>query len=114
MWWKICCFTGAALLWSSGMMSWAQQSTSQQPALQRDDPATSGAGPTSRAPGQLDYDSPKDVAHGRALREDVRDHDRPRHQLGMNFVRANGRDEGARPHIVKPQIGLTRRGACPR
>ena len=60
MWWKICCFTGAALLWSSGMMSWAQQSTSQQPALQRDDPATSGAGPTSRAPGQLDYDSPKD------------------------------------------------------
>ncbi len=41
MWWKICCFTGAALLWSSGMMSWAQQSTSQQPALQRDDPATS-------------------------------------------------------------------------
>jgi hypothetical protein len=57
------------------------------------------------------------IAHGRALREDVRDHGRPRHQLGMNFallriVRANGRDEGARPHIVKPQIGLTRRGAC--
>jgi hypothetical protein len=57
------------------------------------------------------------IAHGRALREDVRDHGRPRHQLGMNFallriVRANGRDEGAGPHIVRPQIGHTRRGAC--
>jgi hypothetical protein len=61
VWWKICCFTGAvALLWGSGSMSWAQQSTSQQPPLQRDDPATSGAGPTSGAPGQLNYDPPKD------------------------------------------------------
>ena len=41
------------------MVSWAQQNPGQQAPLQRDDPATSGAGPTSGAPGQLDYDSPK-------------------------------------------------------
>jgi hypothetical protein len=59
VWWKI--FIGAAaLLWGSASMSWAQQSTSQQPPLQRHDPATSGAGPTSGAPGQLNYDPPKD------------------------------------------------------
>jgi len=39
-------------------ISWAQQSDPQPPA-QRDDPATSGAGPTSGAPGQYDYDPPK-------------------------------------------------------
>src|SRR5262245_7980725 len=36
---------------------WAQQ-TPQVP-VQRDDPATSGAGPTSGAPGQLDFEPPK-------------------------------------------------------
>ena len=61
MWWKICCFTGAAaLLWGAASMAWAQQSTSPQPPVQRHDPATSGAGPTSRAPGELNYDPPKD------------------------------------------------------
>ena len=57
MWWKIC--IAACLLWSSAIVSWAQQNAGQQPPLQRDDPATSGAGPTSGAPGQLDYDSPR-------------------------------------------------------
>ncbi len=54
--------TGAALLCASNGMScaisWAQQSDPQPPA-QRDDPATSGAGPTSGSPGQYDYDPPK-------------------------------------------------------
>jgi hypothetical protein len=51
---------GAAVLCAT---SWttacAQQSAPQQPPSQRDDPATSGAGPTSSAPGQLNYDPPK-------------------------------------------------------
>ncbi len=55
--------TGAALLCASCGMpattSFAQQSGAQPPAVPRDDPATSGAGPTSGAPGQLDYDRPK-------------------------------------------------------
>ena len=55
--------TGAALLCASsglpGAPSFAQQSGAQAPAVPRDDPATSGAGPTSGAPGQLDYDRPK-------------------------------------------------------
>jgi hypothetical protein len=59
MWWKIG-FACSVLLWTSVVASFAQQNTPQQPALQRDDPATSGAGPTSRAPGQYNYDSPKD------------------------------------------------------
>jgi hypothetical protein len=54
--------TGAALLCASNGMScaisWAQQNDPQSPA-QRHDPATSGAGPTSGAPGQYDYDRPK-------------------------------------------------------
>ena len=57
--------TGAALLCaSSGMLattSFAQQGGAQPPAVPRDDPATSGAGPTSGAPGQLDYDRPKEA-----------------------------------------------------
>jgi hypothetical protein len=51
---------GVALLTACHTTSWAQQSESQQPSSQRHDPATVGAGPTSRAPGQLDYDPPKD------------------------------------------------------
>ncbi len=54
--------TGALLCVSSGLpatTSFAQQSDAQPPAVPRDDPATSGAGPTSGAPGQLDYDRPK-------------------------------------------------------
>ena len=54
--------TGAAVLCAlNGMscaISWAQQSKSQSSSL-RHDPATSGAGPTSGAPGQYDYDRPK-------------------------------------------------------
>ena len=53
-------FIGAVLLCASNPMSWAQQSGSQQRSLQRADPATVGAGPTSTAPGQLNYDPPKD------------------------------------------------------
>jgi hypothetical protein len=59
MGWKI--LVATCLLWSSAMAAWAQGNTSsQQPFLERHDPATSGAGPTSGAPGQLDYGSPKD------------------------------------------------------
>src|SRR5262245_46948702 len=54
---------GAALLsvgcGVSGGVSRAEQSAPPQPPVQRDDPATSGAGPTSGAPGQLDYNPPK-------------------------------------------------------
>ena len=54
---------GAAVLYASNSMScaisWAQQNDLQQPRVQRDDPATSGAGPTSGAPGQYDYEPPK-------------------------------------------------------
>jgi hypothetical protein len=49
----------AVLCASSWTAAWAQQSTPQQPPSQRDDPTTSGAGPTSGAPGQLNYDPPK-------------------------------------------------------
>jgi hypothetical protein len=35
---------------------WAQQGAPQPPAPQREDPATSGAGPTSGAPGQMDHE----------------------------------------------------------
>jgi hypothetical protein len=58
---KICLcsgFVGAALLCASGALSWAQPDGSQQPPLQRDDSATSGAGPTSGAPGQFNYSPP--------------------------------------------------------
>jgi len=55
-----CALVGAAMLCASGWTTaWAQQSGPQQSPLQRDDPATSGAGPTSGAPGQLNYDPPK-------------------------------------------------------
>ena len=54
---------GTAVLSASVIMCWttsrAQQSAPQQSPLQRDDPATSGAGPTSGAPGLLNYDPPK-------------------------------------------------------
>jgi hypothetical protein len=51
---------GAAVLCASTWTTaWAQQSAPQQPPSQRDDPATAGAGPTSGAPGQLNYDPPK-------------------------------------------------------
>ena len=51
---------GAAVLCaSSWATAWAQQNAPQQPPSQRDNPATSGAGPTSGAPGQLNYDPPK-------------------------------------------------------
>ena len=51
---------GATVLCASTWTTaWAQQSAPPQPPSQRDDPATSGAGPTSGAPGQLNYDPPK-------------------------------------------------------
>src|SRR5262245_26151465 len=50
---------GIALLIAPGGMSWPQQSNPPQSPSQRDDPATSGAGPTSGAPGLRNYDPPK-------------------------------------------------------
>jgi hypothetical protein len=54
-------FTFIALICASTTASWAQQSgpSSQQPATPREDPAAVGAGPTSTAPGQTNYDPPK-------------------------------------------------------
>ena len=52
------CAVIAILMCAAGTMSQAQESGPPQP-TPRDDPATSGAGPTSRAPGQFDYDPPK-------------------------------------------------------
>jgi hypothetical protein len=46
---------GLVVLSVSGGLSWSQQSSTKQ----RDDPATSGAGPTSGAPGQYNYDPPR-------------------------------------------------------
>src|SRR5262245_10586938 len=57
---KIPLFTAAALALVSATASQAQQSepSPRPPSLQRDDPATVGAGPTSSAPGQTNYDPP--------------------------------------------------------
>ena len=54
---KIHLFTAAALTLVSAVASQAQQSEPSAP--QRGDPATVGAGPTSSAPGQTNYDPPK-------------------------------------------------------
>jgi hypothetical protein len=48
-----------ALTIGSPGFAWPQQSSPPQPPMERDDPATSGAGPTSGAPGQHNYDPPK-------------------------------------------------------
>jgi hypothetical protein len=54
-------FTAAALTLVSAAASQAQQGEplSRQPTLQGGDPATVGAGPTSSAPGQTNYDPPR-------------------------------------------------------
>jgi hypothetical protein len=53
-------FTLAALICAWATAAPAQQSTpTPQPSPQRHDPATVGAGPTSNAPGQTNYDPPK-------------------------------------------------------
>jgi hypothetical protein len=54
---KIHLFTAAALTLVSAAASQAQQSEPSAPP--RGDPATVGAGPTSSAPGQTNYDPPK-------------------------------------------------------
>ena len=56
-------FAAAAWLCAAATASPAQQSGPhpQQP-LQRDDPSTSGAGPTSRSPGETSYEAPKGAA----------------------------------------------------
>ena len=53
-------FTAAALTLVLAAASQAQHSepSSRQPVLHGGDPATVGAGPTSSAPGQTDYDPP--------------------------------------------------------
>jgi hypothetical protein len=50
-------FVLIALICACATASAAQQS--EQPSPQRHDPATVGAGPTSRAPGETHYDAPK-------------------------------------------------------
>jgi hypothetical protein len=58
MWFKTG-LTCTVLLWSSAVLCFAQQNTAGGSPTERHDPATSGAGPTSRAPGLYNYDSPK-------------------------------------------------------
>src|SRR5262245_16378131 len=48
---------GVLLLTAASGRAWPQPSGTQP--VPRDDPATSGAGPTSSAPGQYNYDPPK-------------------------------------------------------
>src|SRR5262245_51367300 len=52
-------FTAAALALVSVTAARAQQHSSHEPSSRRGDPATVGAGPTSSAPGQTNYDPPK-------------------------------------------------------
>lgn len=52
-------FTAAALTLVSVSAARAQQPSSHEPSSPRSDPATVGAGPTSSAPGQTNYDPPK-------------------------------------------------------
>src|SRR4051795_5096899 len=59
----------AILICAAGTIARAQESRPSQP-TPRDDPTTSGAGPTSRAPGQFDYDPPK----GASVTTDKRGH----------------------------------------
>jgi hypothetical protein len=58
---KIRSFASIVLVCASATVAMAQQSErrSQQPPVQRDDPASVGAGPTSRSPGQPIYEAPK-------------------------------------------------------
>jgi hypothetical protein len=58
---KIRSFASIVLMCASATVAMAQQSEprSQQPPVQRDDPASVGAGPTSRSPGQPIYEAPK-------------------------------------------------------
>jgi hypothetical protein len=53
-------FIGAVLFCACNPMSWAQQSGPPQRSLQQGDSPTVGTGPSSTAPGQLNYDPPKD------------------------------------------------------
>jgi hypothetical protein len=56
---KMHLFIAAALTLVSAAASQAQQPSSDEPASPRGDPATVGAGPTSSAPGQTNYDPPR-------------------------------------------------------
>jgi hypothetical protein len=56
---KIHLFTAAALTLPAASQAQQSEPTSRQPILQRGDPATVGAGPTSSAPGQTNYDPPR-------------------------------------------------------
>ena len=58
---KIRAFATVALMCASATVAMAQQvePRSQQPPVQRDDPASVGAGPTSRSPCQPIYEAPK-------------------------------------------------------
>ena len=58
---KLRAFASVALMCASTAAGTAQQvePRSQQPPVQRDDPASVGAGPTSRSPGQPIYEAPR-------------------------------------------------------
>jgi len=83
------CAVIAILMCAAGTMSQAQESGPPQP-TPRDDPATSGAGPTSRAPGQFDYDPPK----GASVTTDQRGHTTTNSTSGGSTPGNPRRDQG--------------------
>ena len=83
------CAVIAILMCAAGTMSQAQESGPPQP-TPRDDPATSGAGPTSRAPGQFDYDPPK----GASVTTDQRGHTTTNSTSGGSTPGNPPRDQG--------------------
>jgi hypothetical protein len=85
-------FTAAALTLVSAAASQAQQGEplSRQPTLQGGDPATVGAGPTSSAPGQTNYDPPK----GASVTTDDR-----------GVTTTNSAGEGSKSKGVRPDRG---------
>src|SRR5262245_6873928 len=87
---KIHLFIAVALTLLSATAPQAQQPSSHQPSSPRDDPATVGAGPTSSAPGQTNYDPPK----GASVTTDDR-----------GVTTTNSADEDSKSKGVRPDRG---------
>jgi hypothetical protein len=83
-------FIAAALMLVSAAASQAQQPSSHEPSSPRGDPATVGAGPTSSAPGQTNYDPPK----GASVTTDDR-----------GVTTTNSAGEGSKSKGVRPDRG---------
>ena len=84
---RIYLFTAAALTLISATAPRAQQPLSHEPSSPRGDPATVGAGPTSSAPGQTNYDPPS----GASVTTDDRG------VTTMNSAGEDSKSKGVRP-----------------